>query len=221
MNAFITGEIFYPIDHSLLSVVPPPNGENDAFDFKTIKTIYSHPQPVAQCSKFIKEHLSHANIVYTDSSSEAMSIVKQQNDPSAVALGSKHAACYYSLNSLMSDIANNKNNYTRFIILSKTPVDIPSTMAAKTSILFSTKKYTPGSLISVLNEFYDAKINLTKLYSRPLEAKNRDAWEEIFFADVEANLNTTAMQNIMQKLKDLTGNLKVLGCYLSAEHEQI
>ena len=94
-------------------------------------------------------------------------------------------------------------------------------MAAKTSILFSTKKYTPGSLIAVLNEFNDAKINLTKLYSRPLEAKNRDAWEEIFFADVEANLNTTAMQNIMQKLKDLTGNLKVLGCYLSAEHEQI
>ncbi|MCI6862998.1 prephenate dehydratase [Anaerobiospirillum succiniciproducens] len=221
MNAFITGEIFYPIDHSLLSVVPPPNGENDAFDFKTIKTIYSHPQPVAQCSKFIKEHLSHANIVYTDSSSEAMSIVKQQNDPSAVALGSKHAACYYSLNSLMSDIANNKNNYTRFIILSKTPVDIPSTMAAKTSILFSTKKYTPGSLIAVLNEFNNAKINLTKLYSRPLEAKNRDAWEEIFFADVEANLNTTAMQNIMQKLKYLTGNLKVLGCYLSAEHKQI
>lgn len=220
MQASITGEIFFPIDHSVLSVVPAPNGEHDDFDFKTVKTIYSHPQPVAQCSKFIKDHLSHAQVVYTDSSSEAMSKVKELNDPSAIAIGSKHAAFYYDLNPLMSDIANNKNNYTRFIILSKTAVDIPLTMAAKTSILFSTKKYTPGSLISVLNEFSAAKINLTKLYSRPLEAKSRDTWEEIFFADVEANLNTPAMQKIMTTLKDLTGNLKILGCYLSAEHNQ-
>lgn len=218
MEASIVGEIFYPIDHSILSTRPAPNGENDALDFSSIKTIYSHPQPVAQCSKFIKEFLSHAQVVYTNSSSEAMSLVTSKQDPSAIALGSKHAARYYDLNPLVSDIANNKNNFTRFIILSKTPIDVPSTMSAKTSILFSTKKYTPGSLMRVLNEFSSSKINLTKLYSRPLEIKNRDAWEEIFFADVEANLNNPLMQDILLRIKEHTSNLKVLGCYLSQEH---
>ena len=218
MEASIVGEIFYPIDHSILSTRPAPNGENDALDFSSIKTIYSHPQPVAQCSKFIKEFLSHAQVVYTNSSSEAMSLVTSKQDHSAIALGSKHAARYYDLNPLVSDIANNKNNFTRFIILSKTPIDVPSTMSAKTSILFSTKKYTPGSLMRVLNEFSSSKINLTKLYSRPLEIKNRDAWEESFFADVEANLNNPLMQDILLRIKEHTSNLKVLGCYLSQEH---
>lgn len=218
MDASIVGEIFYPIDHSILSTVQAPNAENEAIDFSKIKTIYSHPQPVAQCSKFIKEFLGHAQIIYTNSSSEAMDIVTKLKDDSAIALGSKHAARYYDLHSLVSDIANNKNNFTRFIILSKIPVDIPKTMSAKTSILFSTKKYTPGSLIAVLNEFSQSKINVTKLYSRPLEAKNRDAWEEIFFADVEANLNDPLMQDILLRIKEHTTNLKILGCYLSQEH---
>ena len=218
MDASIVGEIFFPIDHSILSTRPAPNGENEALDFSSITTIYSHPQPVAQCSKFIKEFLSHAKVVYTNSSSEAMSIVKEKQDPSAIALGSQHAARFYDLHSLVSDIANNKNNFTRFIILSKIPIDVPGTMSAKTSILFSTKKYTPGSLMTVLNEFSNSNINLTKLYSRPLETKNRDAWEEIFFADVEANLNNPLMQDILIRIKEHTSNLKVLGCYLSQEH---
>lgn len=217
MDASIVGEIFYPIDHSILSTMQAPNAENGTVDFGAITTIYSHPQPVAQCSKFIKEHLSHAEIVYTNSSSEAMTKIKELNDPLVIALGSKHAARYYDLNPLFNDIANNKSNYTRFIVLSRIPIDVPRTMSAKTSILFSTKKYTPGSLIAVLNEFSNSKINLTKLYSRPLEAQNRDAWEEIFFADVEANLNSPEMQDIMIRLKEHTTNLKVLGCYLSDE----
>lgn len=222
MDASITGEIFYPIDHSILSVQPLPNAASDAepFDFSQIKTIYSHPQPVAQCSRFLKEHLAHAQVIYTNASSEAMEKVRSLGDPSAVALGSMHAARYYDLNPLINDIANNRNNYTRFIVLSKIPVEVPQTMSAKTSILFSTKKYTPGSLISVLNEFSSHGINLTKLYSRPLEMRNRETWEEIFFADVEANLNTPTMQTIINNLKGCTSTLKVLGCYLSDERKQ-
>ena len=217
MDAAIVGEIFYPIDHSILSTVPASNGENATFDLKQVKTIYSHLQPVAQCSHFIKDYLSHAEIIYTNSSSEAMAKIKELNDSTAIALGSQHAARYYDLHSLVTDIANNKKNYTRFIILSKTPIEVPATLSAKTSILFSTKKYTPGSLLAVLNQFNEHHINVTKLYSRPLEAQDREAWEEIFFADVEANLNTATMQEIMSELAKHTTNLKVLGCYHSGE----
>ena len=199
MTAHIVGEIFYPIDHSILALphdatATTQQSGTTQIDYSTIQTIYSHPQPVAQCSKFLKEHLT-----------------------SAVALGSMHAARYYDLQPLVSDIANNKSNYTRFIILSKTPVTIPNNLEAKTSILFSTKKYTPGSLIAVLNAFSAHNINLTKLYSRPMETKSREVWEEIFFADVEANLDTPVMQEILDQLQEHTTNLKVLGCYLSAE----
>ena len=224
MTAHIVGEIFYPIDHSILALphdatATTQQSGTTQIDYSKIKTIYSHPQPVAQCSKFLKEHLSHAKIIYTHASSEAMAKITELNDPSAVALGSMHAARYYDLQPLVSDIANNKSNYTRFIILSKTPVTIPNNLEAKTSILFSTKKYTPGSLIAVLNAFSANNINLTKLYSRPMETKSREVWEEIFFADVEANLDTPVMQQILDQLKEHTTTLKVLGCYLSAERQ--
>ncbi|MBU3845255.1 MAG: prephenate dehydratase [Candidatus Anaerobiospirillum pullicola] len=220
MEASIVGEIFYPIDHSILSVQSAPNAEQGEIDYAQITTVYSHPQPVTQCSNFLKTHLAHAQVIYTHASSEAMEKVKELNDPHAIALGSMHAARYYGLHPLVSDIANNKNNYTRFIILSKTPISVPLTMSAKTSLLFSTKKYTPGSLINVLNEFSRHEINLTKLYSRPLEMQARETWEEIFFVDLEANLNTPVMQEIMSRIKEHTTNLKILGCYLSDERHK-
>ena len=70
---------------------------------------------------------------------------------------------------------------------------------------------------TTLNEFSKNNINLTKLHSRPRERNARETWEEIFFADVEANLDTPVMQNIMDNLKQLTGEIKVLGCYPSNE----
>lgn len=218
----IVGEIFYPIDHSVLTVQNIKASNDNAFvDLSNVKTIYSHPQPVAQCSKFIKEFLPHAQVIYTNSSSDAMEKIVSLNDPTCVALGSKNAAQYYNLHSLVSDIANNKNNYTRFIVLANKAIKVPATMDAKTTLLFSTKKYVPGSLINVLNEFSKRNINLTKLYSRPLEAQGHEAFEEIFFVDVEANLDSIVMQEILTSIKDHTTNLKVLGCYLSAEKKTL
>lgn len=215
-QASIVGELFYPIDHSLLSTqINDSKSDDSAIDYSKITTIYSHPQPVAQCSKFIKEHLSHAKVVYTNSSSYAMEKIHQLNDPSCVAIGSKHATRYYDLNPLVSDIANNKSNYTRFIMLSNTPIKVPLTMQAKTTLLFCVKKYQPGSLINVLHEFSTRDLNLSKLYSRPLETSNRDTWEEIFFVDVDANLDNPLMQECLSLLKEHTTHLSVLGCYVS------
>ena len=102
-------------------------------------------------------------------------------------------------------------------MLSLTPIKVPQNLPAKTSLLFSTKKYVPGSLIAVLNEFSRHELNLTKLNSRPREIAQSETWEEIFYADVQANLDTAVMQSIIEKLKELTGSLKILGCYASQE----
>ena len=211
-KASIVGELFYPIDHSLLTL--------NADSIDEIEEIYCHPQPATQCSNWLNLHLPNVKIHYTSSSSEAMKEVIKLQNPKIAALGSKNAAKFYNLRSLATDIANNPNNFTRFIVISLSPVVVQDYVKAKTSIIFTTKKYVPGSLIAVLNEFSKNNINLTKLHSRPREQNAQDTWEEIFFADVEANLDTPIMQNIMDNLKEITGEIKVLGCYPSNElHE--
>ena len=208
-KASIVGEVFYKIKHSVLGI--------PTCDPSKIKRVYSHPQPITQCSRWLKEHLPQVEITYTNSTSEAMQIVSQLNDPEAVAIACEDSAPLYGLHPLYSNLANNKRNYTRFIVLSLTPIKAPQNLPAKTSLLFSTKKYVPGSLIAVLNEFSRHELNLTKLNSRPREIAQSETWEEIFYADVQANLDTAVMQSIIEKLKELTGSLKILGCYASQE----
>ena len=100
-----------------------------------------------------------------------------------------------------------------------TPIVVPSTISAKTSLSFGVQKYTPGSLISVLNEISKHQMNVTKIISRPRLDKNKETWEEIFFADIEGNLSSPEMQDILEDVKPFTSSLKVLGCYPNSEEQ--
>ena len=103
-----------------------------------------------------------------------MQIVSKKHNKTHVAIGSHLTALLYNLIPLADNIANNIHNYTRFVVISMTQVSIPENLSAKTSLSFSVQKYIPGSLISVLNEFSKAKLNLTKLISRPRLIQDRD-----------------------------------------------
>ena len=208
-SAVFVGELYVNIDHAVLGT------EN--VDIQEITDIYSHPQPFSQCSAYIKDNLAHAKVHYCKATSEAMEIVSKLHDPHHAAIGSHQAASCYNLVPIVDNIANNIHNYTRFVIIGMTPITIPENLAAKTSISFSVQKYVPGSLIAVLNEFSKANLNLTKLISRPRLITGRDTWEEIFFADVEGNLASETMQEILEKIRAYTSSIKVLGCYINAE----
>jgi chorismate mutase/prephenate dehydratase len=210
-TASIVGELFVPIDHAILGT--------SASKLEEITDVYSHPQPVAQCSNWIKDILPKANIHYTKATSEAMNIIRDLNSPHHVAIGSHMAASYYDLIPIVDNIANNTNNYTRFIVISMTPISVPATIPAKTSLTFGVQKYTPGSLISVLAEISKHQLNLTKLISRPRLDRNKDTWEEIFFADIEGNLSSPELQDILEDIKPFTSTLKVLGCYPNSEEK--
>lgn len=205
----IVGEVFYRIEHSVLAV--------QKVEASAIKTVYSHPQPIAQCSFWLKENLPQAKTVCCESTSAAMRLVSQMQDPSAVAIACQDSASLYNLTPLFSDLANNKRNYTRFIVLSLTPVKVPLNLPAKTSLLFTTHKYKPGSLIKVLNAFSSRSINMTKLQSRPREDVHRETWEEIFFVELEGNIDAPVMQEVIAQIQDVTGYCKILGCYPSQE----
>lgn len=210
-SAVFVGELYVNIDHAIL-------GPQD-IDISKITDLYSHPQPFSQCSSWIKENLPQAKVHYCKATSEAMQIVADYNSPCHAAIGSHQAANCYNLIPIVDNIANNIHNYTRFVIIGMTPITVPNNLAAKTSLSFSVQKYTPGTLIAVLNEFSKAQLNLTKLISRPRLVSGRDTWEEIFFADIEANLASETMQNILDKIRNYTSSLKVLGCYVNADRK--
>ncbi|MBQ9275717.1 MAG: chorismate mutase [Succinivibrio sp.] len=203
----LVGEVLFPIDHSILAI--------GQLNLDEITDVYSHPQPVTQCSRWLKDFLPKVNIHYTKSSSDALSTVRDLHKKGHVCIASHHAADYYGLTPLADDIANNVHNYTRFVAIAKEPIVVPNGVEAKTSLSFSVEKYTPGSLIGVLTEFQRQGINLDKLISRPRLDHGSYTWEEIFFVDVQANVASPKMQEILERIGPRTSQLKILGCYPS------
>lgn len=109
-NLPVVKEITVPIEHCILASINSPLDQ--------IKTIYSHPQPFQQCSKFLI-NFPQWKIEYCESTSVAMKKVAQLNHPTAAALGSRQGSVIYGLQVLKSDIANQQQNNTRFVVLSK------------------------------------------------------------------------------------------------------
>ncbi len=209
-TAKIVGEITYPIEHAILGLDPN-------CPLQEIKAIYAHPQPLAQCSIWLEQHLPHVQKIPCSSSSDAMNKVQASQQKTNVAIGCVDAGNIYNLHPLATNIANQKHNITRFIAIAQHAIDVPLEMNnAKTSITFTTAN-KPGSLLKVLQLFGKYNINMVKLQSRPRSpnAKKNGVWAETFYADIMANINDPTIQDVFVDLKEVTGNVKILGCYLA------
>ena len=149
----------------------------------------------------------------TSATTEAMEIVAGLGSPEAVAIGCEDSAPLYGLSPLFSNIANQKVNITRFIVIGKDGITVPAAITAKTSLTFTTQN-RPGALVKVLEVFSKRNINIVKLESRP-RIGNREGliWAETFYADVIANTETAVLQDALRQLKEVTGEVKILGCY--------
>ncbi|MDP1759499.1 MAG: prephenate dehydratase, partial [Thermodesulfovibrionales bacterium] len=192
----ITAEVMLEISHNLLSLTGSK---------KDIKKIYSHPQPTAQCRGWLERNLPNVEIVEATSTAKAAELASK--DPSSAAIASELAAKIYSLNFVERNIEDNKHNYTRFLIISKNIT--PKTGKDKTSIMFSIKD-KPGALYDILQPIKKAKINLTKLESRP---SRRKAWEYIFFVDMEGHIEDKKVKKAIENIKDGCLYLKFHGSY--------
>ncbi len=201
----ITGELTYNINHGVLAAAPTA--------LSRIKTVYSHAQPIQQCSQWLHKNLPEAIFKTTSATTEAMEIVAGLKSPEAVAIGCEDSAPLYGLTPLFSNIANQKVNITRFIVIGKEEITVPVTITAKTSLTFTTQN-RPGALVRVLEVFSKRNINIVKLESRP-RIGNREGliWAETFYADVIANTETAVLQDALRQLRDVTGDVKILGCY--------
>ncbi|WP_440905205.1 prephenate dehydratase [Catenovulum sp. SX2] len=198
----IIDELYIPVKHNLLVACET--------DLSKIKTIYGHHQPIAQCSDFLNE-LSDVDIVVSDSTSTALSEVKKLNDPSVAVLGSAEAGKHYGLQSIRADVANQKDNQTRFIVVAREPVNVPLTCAAKNSLILSVGQ-RPGALVDALLIFKKYNISMCKIESRPIKGR---PWEEMFYIDVTENLQSEAMQSAIKELKPSVSDYTELGCYVN------
>lgn len=180
------------------------------FASKTTKftKIISHPQAIAQCSKYLADYRKKGvEIVETTSTSKALEIASI--DQTYAAIGSVEGAKYFGLEILKRDIENNHHNVTSFIVISKKENQSKLSKNVRTSILITPNKDHPGLLYEVLSSFKKYNINLTKIESIPTGEK---IGEYIFYIEFDGNLNQTQTQSIIDLIKALFP-VYVLGSY--------
>ena len=193
----VQGEINLRIHHSLIA--------RPEIKIEKIRTVYSHPQALAQCRKYIRD-LGVTPIATYDTAG-SVKLIREQKSNGIAAIASARAASIYGMKVLKEGIEDNSTNYTRFFILSFG--DVPPTGNDKTSIVFSAK-HVPGALFAVLKEFTDKKINLTKIESRPTREK---PWEYNFYLDFEGHRKDEKCKEILLFLEKKCVLTKVLGSY--------
>ncbi|WNJ96035.1 prephenate dehydratase [Vibrio ruber] len=196
----IVGELTLPIEHCLLAT--------QDISLEDIRVLYSHPQPLQQCSEFLG-YMRHVTLESCISTADAMQKVKEMNRHDVVAIGNASSGKLYGLQPIKTNIANQTENYTRFIIVARKPVEVSLQIPAKTTLIMATSQEA-GALVSTLHVLQKLGINMTKLESRPVMG---NPWEEMFYVDLAAHLASAEMQKALEELTRLTKFLKVLGCY--------
>ena len=194
----IQGEITLPIKHMLLS---------KSKDKTTIRKIYSHPQALAQCSKFLYQQFPNAELKEVSSTSYAAQKVSTEDDNSIAAIANETCAQLFDLNILSNDINDEKDNKTRFYILGRGSVCCENT--DKTSIILSTKNY-PGALCDVLQIFSKHGLNLTYIDSRP---SKRKLGEYLFFVEIDGLKTDENVKTAINELMNFVDFFKILGSF--------
>ncbi|WP_224362212.1 prephenate dehydratase [Hyalangium versicolor] len=196
----ITGELSLRIRHCLMA----PEG----VALKDIQRVFSHPQALAQCARFLRQH-GMTPVVDIDTAGSARKLAEMK-PPNSGAIASRTAAELYGLKVLLEGVADSPNNLTRFVSLSAVP---PLTgTRSKTSVVFTVEN-TPGALYQVLGIFAERGVNMTRLEPRPL----RRPWDYVFCLDVEGSLDEPRMSEALDLATNVCASVRVLGSYRVAD----
>jgi chorismate mutase / prephenate dehydratase len=200
MDLALVGEEVQRVDHCLVALEQVP--------LSAIRRVYSHPQALAQCSEFLAT-LHNCHVEAFSDTALAVAKIKQEHDLSQAAIASEEAARLYGLPILKRNLANQKQNYTRMVVVARAPVRYDLRIPCKTSLILATR-HEEGALARCVNLFAEHGLNLTKLESRP---RPNTPWEYLFYADFEGNLVDEGVQTALKELASRTSYLKVLGSY--------
>jgi chorismate mutase/prephenate dehydratase len=196
----VCGEVIVKIVHCLIA--------NPGTSLASVKAVYSHPQALAQCRSFL-ERLK-CELIPTYDTAGSVKIIKAKKLINAAAIASERAAELYKMQIVARDIADNKDNYTRFFVLSNE--ESPVTGRDKTSIIFSAT-HEPGALYHALGEFAKRNINLTRIESRPTK---KTPWEYNFYLDFDGHRSEPQCAEALKALEQYATFVKILGSYPKA-----
>lgn len=192
----ICGEVVLRIHHNLLGT---------RSDWREAQVIYSHPQSLGQCRRWLDENLPHTEREAVGSNAEAARIAR--DNPDALAIAGSEAALRYGLDVLVSNIEDEPGNTTRFLIIGNQETS-PSG-DDKTSLLLSTRNQA-GGLHGLLAPLAEHGISMTRIESRP---SRRGIWDYVFFVDVLGHSSEQELAVALNALHDEATLCKVLGSY--------
>lgn len=172
-----------------------------------ITDVFSHPQALAQCAKYIKEKNFNQNS-YTNTALAAL-YVKEQNNPHFAAIASRETAELYGLEVLDHDINASRSNTTRFGIFSRAENSALADSADRFILVFTVKNEA-GALAEIVRKIGDGGYNMVNLRSRPMKEL---LWQYYFFVEAEGNINTEKGRRLLEELSASCDMLKVVGSY--------
>ena len=198
----IVGEEVLRIEMCLVGIADVP--------LDSLRKVYSHPQALSQCTAFLASLPQCTVETFIDT---AMSVerVKQEHDPTHAAIASAEAAALHGLHVIRRDIANHRENYTRFLVVAREAEPFDPRVPCKTSVMF-VMQHERGALLACLGVLAAHGLNLTKLESRPMPGR---PFEYLFYVDFEGNVADAPVQAAVDELAGLTRALKIFGSYPS------
>jgi prephenate dehydratase len=173
-----------------------------------IRQVYSHPQALAQCERFLRT-LTGVEIIATYDTAGSAKLVADERLEDAAAIASARAGEVFGLTALASSIQDFHDNLTRFLVIGHRPLS--DSVPDKTSIVFSLPN-EPGALFKALSAFALRGIDLTKLESRPIPGR---PWEYLFYVDLAAARDELPCARALAHLAEFAPTVRTLGSYAS------
>lgn len=198
----IVGEEILHVRHCLLG---PAGAEPES-----LRRVLSHPQALTQCLRFLAS-LDGVEFVAFEDTAAAAREVAETADPTQAAIASAEAGEIFGLSVLREGIADQEENWTRFVVISGLEIELDPRIAAKTSLVFTTP-HREGALAHCLNLLAEHGVNLSKLESRPVP---RRPWEYQFYVDIEGSVASENVALAIAELRRECPYLRVLGSYPS------
>ena len=200
-NLNIIGEVVIPIAHCLIG---PPGAT-----IEEVAVVESHPVALAQCEQFFVSHSAIRRIATEDTAGSVREVVRS-GDPKRAAIAGRHAAEFYGGKILREHLEDNRENYTRFLLLAES-AESPEE-ADKLSLVFQLN-HRPGALLHALEPFANRDINVMKIESRPVHGR---AWQYRFYLDLQASSRDSKVAAALKDLEKHVVELRILGSYPSA-----
>ncbi len=198
----IVGEHDFPVRAHLIA--------RKEVELGRIEAVLSHPQPLAQCARFLRESLPGVERRSVSSTAAAVRMVSESERPWA-AIGALSAAELYGCVILREGIEDEADNVTRFVWIAPAGTEVGGGGARKTSLVFSELgEDHPGALVEALQEFSSREVNLSRIESRPLR---RGLGRYMFFCDLEGGEGEAAVSEAIAALRTKADSVRILGSY--------